>query len=165
MKRLFAAALLVAAFAAQAADGISVELGSGDRDVSLARVGVHSYYALQKLAPHNVHVLLEASLGYWSTEEGPIYDISMTPIFRYARSRTSGPYIEGAIGLHFLTDTHIKPDVTLSTHFQFGDHLGVGWRSGRYDVGLRLQHLSNAGLRNPNPGVNFLLLRLAYEMH
>jgi hypothetical protein len=29
---------------------------------------------------------------------------------------------------------------------------------------LRLQHLSNAGLRNPNPGINFLMLRLAYEM-
>ena len=164
MNRLFAAALLLAAFAAHAADGISVELGSGDRDVSLARVGVHSYYALQKLAPHNVHVLLEASLGYWATDEGPIWDIAMTPVFRYARSRTSGPYLEGAIGLHFLTDTHIKPDVNLSTHFQFGDHIGVGVRRGKYDIGLRLQHLSNAGLRNPNPGVNFLLLRVAYEM-
>ena len=165
MKSLFAAALLLAGSVAHAADGFSLELGQGDRDVSLLRVGVHSWYALQKLEPHNVHVLLEASLGYWSTDEGPIYDISMTPIFRYARSRTSGPYVEAAIGLHFLTDTHIKPDVTLSTHFQFGDHIGVGWRRGAYDVSLRLQHLSNAGLRNPNPGVNFLLLRLGYEMH
>ena len=164
MKRIFAAALLLAPLSAPAADGISLELGQGDRDVSLVRAGVHSYYALQKLAPHNIHVLLEASLGYWSTDEGPIWDIAMTPVFRYARSRTSGPYVEGAIGLHFLTDTHIKPDVTLSTHFQFGDHIGVGIRRGKYDMGLRLQHLSNAGLRNPNPGVNFLLLRVAYEL-
>src|SRR5436305_1101512 len=83
-----------------------------------------------------------------------------TPIFRYARSRNSGPYLEAAIGLHFLSDTHIKPDVTLSTHFQFGDHIGVGVRRDKYDLGIRLQHLSNAGLRNPNPGVNFLLVRL-----
>jgi len=164
MKRLFAAALLVMAFAARAADGFSLELGLGDRDVSALRVGVHSYYQLQKLEPHNVHVLLEASLGYWSTDEGPIYDIAMTPVFRYARSRNSGPYLEAAIGLHFLTDTHIKPDVTLSTHFQFGDHIGFGVRRDKYDLGIRLQHLSNAGLRNPNPGINFVLLCLAYEL-
>ena len=164
MKSLFAAVLLLASLAARAADGISFELGQGDRDVSLARVGVHSYYALQKLEPHNVHVLLEASLGYWSTDEGPIWDVAMTPVFRYARSRTSGPYLEAAIGLHFLSDTHIQPNVTLSTHFQFGDHIGVGLRRGRYDFGLRLQHLSNAGLRNPNPGVNFVSLRVAYEL-
>ena len=164
MKRLFAAALLLMAFAAHAADGFSLELGQGDREVSLLRVGVHSYYQLQKLEPHNLHVLVEASLGYWSTDEGPIYDIATTPVFRYARSRNSGPYLEAAIGLHFLSDTHIKPDVTLSTHFQFGDHIGVGLRRGHYDFGVRLQHLSNAGLRNPNPGVNFLLVRLAYEL-
>ena len=164
MKRLFAATLLLMAFAAHAADGFSLEQGPGDRDVSLLRVGVHSYYQLQKLEPHNLHVLVEASLGYWSTDEGPIYDIATTPVFRYARSRNSGPYLEAAIGLHFLSDTHIKPDVTLSTHFQFGDHIGVGVRRDKYDVGIRLQHLSNAGLRNPNPGINFVLLRLAYEL-
>ena len=56
-------------------------------------------------------------------------------------------------------------NVSFSTRFQFGDHLGVGVRRGQYDIGLRLQHLSNAGLRNPNPGVNFLQLHLAYELH
>jgi len=164
MKAIFAAVLCLAVSAAQAADGVSVELGKGDREVSLARVGLHWNYELAKLAPHNVHVFVETGLAYWRTDEGPIWDASITPVFRYARSRASGPYVEAAIGLHFLSDTHLQPDVTLSTHFQFGDHIGVGWRRGHYDLGVRLQHLSNAGLRNPNPGVNFLTLRVAYEM-
>jgi hypothetical protein len=27
---------------------------------------------------------------------------------------------------------------------------------------VRLQHLSNGGIRNPNPGINFLVLRVQY---
>src|SRR5437762_2379563 len=53
-----------------------------------------------------------------------------------------------------------------STNFQYGDHIGVGARFGeryRYDLSLRLQHLSNGGLAHPNPGINFLQMRLAYH--
>ena len=82
--------------------------------MSLARVGLQWNYELAKLAPHNVHVLIETGLAYWSTDEGPIYDASITPVFRYARSR-NGPYGEAAIGLHILSDTYIQPNVTFST--------------------------------------------------
>jgi hypothetical protein len=30
-------------------------------------------------------------------------------------------------------------------------------------MSLRLQHLSNGGITSPNPGINFLQLRLAYH--
>ena len=33
----------------------------------------------------------------------------------------------------------------------------------QYDLGVRLQHLSNGGIENPNPGINFLILRFAYR--
>ncbi|HYL90521.1 MAG TPA: acyloxyacyl hydrolase, partial [Burkholderiales bacterium] len=36
------------------------------------------------------------------------------------------------------------------------------YRFDRYDVSMRLQHLSNAGIKNPNPGVNFLQVRFQY---
>ena len=35
-----------------------------------------------------------------------------------------------------------------STKFQFGDHWGFGYRRDRHDFSVRLQHLSNAGIRN-----------------
>ena len=50
--------------------------------------------------------------------------------------------------------------------FQFGDHIGAGVRfgdKGRYDVGYRYQHLSNAGIKEPNQGINFHQLRLQYH--
>ena len=58
---------------------------------------------------------------------------------------------------------HVSSDLGFSTRFQFGDHLGIGYRFERYDVAVRFQHLSNGGMRNPNPGINFLLLRLQYH--
>jgi hypothetical protein len=33
----------------------------------------------------------------------------------------------------------------------------------QFDLGLRLQHLSNAGIEHPNPGVNFVIMRLGYR--
>jgi len=31
-------------------------------------------------------------------------------------------------------------------------------------VGIRVQHLSNGSLRDPNPGINFVLMRLQYDL-
>jgi lipid A 3-O-deacylase len=165
MRNILAAALLLAAASAHAVDGISLDLGKGDRGASLVRVGGHWNYELVKLAPHDIHPYIEVSVAHWHTEKSDLYDTAITPVFRYARSPHDGPYVEAAIGLHILSGTHLQENVSLSTRFQFGDHIGVGVRRGHYDVGLRLQHLSNAGLRNPNPGVNFLQLRLGYELH
>jgi len=165
MKRILAAALLVAPLGAAAADGVSVDLGQGDRGASLVRLGLHWTYDLVKFAPHDIHPYIELSVAHWDTERGGLYDTAITPVFRYARSPRDGVYAEAAIGLHILSGTHLQENVSFSTRFQFGDHIGLGVRRGQYDIGLRLQHLSNAGLRNPNPGVNFLQLHVAYELH
>ena len=76
-------------------------------------------------------------------------------------------YLEGGVGAHVLSDLDVGTGRDFSTRFQFGDHFGAGFRFGadeRFDLGLRFQHLSNGGLRNPNPGINFLLLRFAYHL-
>jgi hypothetical protein len=46
-----------------------------------------------------------------------------------------------------------------STAFNFGDHIGIGYRTGRGEWSLRLQHFSNAGIDTPNPGEDFVQLR------
>ena len=76
------------------------------------------------------------------------------------------PYVEAAIGFHLLSDQRVNFRRRFSTSFQYGDHLGVGARFGgrqRWDASFRLQHLSNGGLARPNPGINFVQLRLQYH--
>ena len=52
----------------------------------------------------------------------------------------------------------------LSTRWNFASHAGVGWNWGpqrQHEVSVRLQHSSNAGIKHPNPGADFVLLRYA----
>ena len=49
---------------------------------------------------------------------------------------------------------------------QFQSHLAVGHvlgERGEHDLGLRIEHFSNAGIREPNPGMNFGSLRYTYR--
>ena len=153
MKKLFALALLLLSLQAHALDGVSVEAGRGGRDVTLARIAAQWDWQSRR-------GYWEASAGAWDGNRGTIYDLGLTPVFRFGERF----YAEAAIGAHWLSSTGIESARAFSTHFQFGDHLGVGWRRGDYDLSVRLQHLSNGGIRNPNPGINFLLLRLQYHL-
>lgn len=68
-----------------------------------------------------------------------------------------------AVGFH-LVQTHISAARVFSTAFQFAEHVGAGVRSGKYSFGLHAQHLSNGGVTQPNPGINFLLVRVQYAL-
>lgn len=89
--------------------------------------------------------------------------MGITPVLRYQRHDKRGWYAELGIGLHLLSDHYNNNGRALSTHFQFGDHLGAGYVfSGGMEIGLSFQHFSNASIKQPNDGVNFAIVRLAY---
>jgi lipid A 3-O-deacylase len=92
-----------------------------------------------------------------------LWEIGLTPVFRFERDSGLGPYAEAGIGAHLLNASYSNNGRQLSTHFQFGDHIGVGYVfSNRLDLGLRIQHFSNGGIEQPNSGVNFATLRASY---
>jgi hypothetical protein len=50
---------------------------------------------------------------------------------------------------------------------QFGSHIGAGLRlgeAGQTKLGVGFQHLSNAGLKQPNGGINLYLLTLSVSL-
>ncbi|NDU89100.1 acyloxyacyl hydrolase [Ferrovum myxofaciens] len=115
----------------------------------------------------------DAGVGHWTPHAASggnheINDYGITPVFRYAPTNPSGnciPFLEGGIGAHYLSQHDIYEGHNMSTHFQFGDHIGAGVTLGPqhdWDVMVRFQHLSNAGLQNPNPGIDFLQLRVSH---
>ena len=159
MKKILGAALLACALPVQAFDGVSAELGAGQDGVWMWRIGAQWDQRVQKLEQTNWHIHWDFALGQWKSDAGTMHDLSITPVLRWAPG-DRGAYLEGAIGLHLLSDSHISSDTDFSTRFQFGDHLGAGYRWRRYDLALYAQHISNGGMRNPNPGMNFVALRL-----
>ena len=159
-----AAAGCFVAVPALAQSAIALEAGHGSGDTHLLRAAAQWERPRKWFAgrPWHVSYLWEASFGGWTGGHGKVYDFAFTPLFRLERSARS-PYFEAAVGFHLLSDLDVGTGSEFSSRFQFGDHVGAGVRfgdEGRYDLGVKLQHLSNGGLRNPNPGINFLIVRL-----
>jgi lipid A 3-O-deacylase len=171
-----AATALAVVSSAHAVDGASFEMGAGNESTGLWRAGLQWSWQRRWFTERSwtLGAYWELQAGRWTSEVAPsepqqgIWDISITPVFRLERAARTPliPYAEAAIGFHVLSDERITEDRRFSTRFQYGDHIGVGVRYGpryRYDLGVRLQHLSNGGLAEPNPGINFVQVRLAYR--
>lgn len=170
MIRKFAAASALAcaalALPAHAVDGWAVEAGHGDESSDLVRGALLWKWQRSWFADTGWQVsgYWEASAGVWNTDK-TLYDFGFTPVFRLQRRDWTGPYVEAAIGFHFLSDLSVTRTRLFGSRFQFGDHVAAGWRfgpRGRYDLGVRMQHLSNGGIKEPNPGINFAVVRFVY---
>jgi lipid A 3-O-deacylase len=170
--------LVLAVPSAQAVDGISLELGTSDSSnasVDMGRIGLQWDWSKRWALGSNWHIggYWDLSLGHWSNDSrnrshGSIADLGFTPVFRLQQTNPGAvaPYLEAAVGFHLLSHTSVSPQRRFSTAFQFGDHLGLGLRFGprhAFDLGYRYQHLSNAGLKKPNQGINFHQVRFQYH--
>jgi hypothetical protein len=158
-----AAAACMACSTSYSFDGVSGQVGwsGGDDQTALLRIGLTSAWRERQAMQRDWRCAgyWEFFAGAWDNAEGNTVEVGATPVFRLQRGQL---YVEAAIGAH-LVRTRVEHRDT-STTLQFGTHGGVGMRSGRYDFGLRLQHISNGGFREPNPGINFVLVRLQYDL-
>lgn len=164
-----ACGLFFVSSAALALDGISIEAGRGNDRTDAIRVAAQWDWREERQvdARWRLNGYWEASAGAWESDDDSASDFAVTPVFRFERhGRERVPYVEAAIGFHIVSK-HISLERQFSTNFQFGDHVAAGLRFGpraRYDAGVRFQHISNGGIRHPNPGINFLLLRFRYHL-
>lgn len=87
----------------------------------------------------------------------------ITPTLRLRLEQgRSNWFVEGGVGVSY-SDVHYRNnDKKFSTRFNFADHVGVGYSFGpqrNQELVLRVQHYSNAGIKKPNPGENYVQLR------
>lgn len=168
---LAALAWLVWGMPAHAVSGVSLEGGRGD-GTDMGRIGVQWDWNKRWFQGRNWHLggYWDLALGHWRRSSPPgfnedITEIGLTPVFRLQQNDRKGLYFEGAIGFHLLSKTSLG-DKRFSTKFQFGDHLGAGFRfgaRGEFDLGYRFQHLSNGGIKRPNNGIDFHQIRFQYN--
>ena len=103
----------------------------------------------------------ELEVAFWRVPKAKnIIEAGYSPFLRLERPLSGSRqfFVEASIGVRLLSHTRLSSEHTLSTAFQFSDQLGVGYQwgpQGRSTLGLRFQHLSNAGIKRPNPGINF----------
>jgi lipid A 3-O-deacylase len=165
---LAAALLLTAGLAPAQAAELSALWGI-DKGVSYsnATLALQSGPLWQHALAHSrLDVVLEASLGQVSSSEGPgsrhLTHVGLTPFARWWFAPQTA--MEFGIGANLFSGTTLGAK-QISTAYQFGDSIGLLHRfSGTpWTLGARFTHYSNADIKRPNPGQDYVQLRAGYS--
>lgn len=114
----------------------------------------------------------ELSASEWSyptSNDGRrhLTQLAAVPVFRFRGDAGASPwFVEAAVGLSVTDHLYDDGRKQFSTAFNFADHLGVGYdfgARGQHEVALRVEHFSNGGIKEPNPGKTWGQLRYAYR--
>lgn len=149
-------------------DQVFVQAGAAQGSRTLTAGAAWSWDWRRRWAGGSLSGHWEASLGRWisHTDDGTesrawVTQLGATPVLRW-RTPGSPWYLDVGVGANFLLPIYRSSEKQFSTAFNFGSHVAVGLGGGegsKHDLSLRVQHFSNAGLRRPNPGEDFLQLR------
>lgn len=148
--------------------GHSLRSGAGTRMRTLGlRLPLQHTFWQGRVSTH-----VDMYLSDWASTAAPpagghTTQVGVVPMFRYrfneGRSRW---FVEGGIGLSYLNGTYHTASSSFSSRWNFSDHVGIGRNFGarhQHEISLHAKHVSNAGLRKPNPGATFLQLRYGYR--
>lgn len=105
----------------------------------------------------------EAELAEWNTLSGTnhhnVTEFGFSPIWRLEkRGGAWVPFLEASVGVRMMSSKYTSEEHRSGSLFQFSDMLGLGVAFGprtAYEAGFRYQHVSNAGIKQPNPGSGF----------
>jgi lipid A 3-O-deacylase len=163
--------LALAVSSANAFDRISPVLGHGNGvNVVGVELGSADWRHWQLADSWRLSAYTMASIAYWhssAAEHKELYDIGVAPVVRLQKQSSVGltPYLEASFGAHLLTHNRINGR-DMSSAFQFGEVAGAGLLFGprrAFGIGIRIQHVSNGGIRTPNQGLSFGSLVLHYQ--
>ena len=150
--------------------GAFVEGGIADRASYSVTVGVVWPWSWRReIHGGELTGLTEAYVSHWSargaTERNSLTQLGLLPLLRYRFDHgRSDWFVDAGIGISVMNAMYGTSNKQFSTRFNFVDVAGVGRSFGpqrRHELSLRVAHISNANIRKPNPGENFLQLRYA----
>jgi lipid A 3-O-deacylase len=156
-----AAALGMSSLAAQAVDFTAAVGQSGDSTM-VYRLGAQWDWDTSwwQSSVGRLTGYWDAGYTYWDGDEtSSNHSLSFAPVFVYEfAGETVKPYIEAGIGVAAFANTELESN-DLGSSFQFEDRIGAGLRFSGQEIGIRAIHYSNAGIKQPNDGVE------AYTLH
>lgn len=114
----------------------------------------------------------DAYLSQWRTDSAghagqreSLTQAALVPVLRLRFDEGRSPwFIEGGIGVSVMDVRYRIPGKAFSTRFNFADHQSIGLSFGpqrRHELVLSVKHVSNAGIKKPNPGEDFIQIRYA----
>lgn len=110
----------------------------------------------------------QGEVGRWHSDSENSTQVGLSPALRWRPNGWSdGWFVEGGIGVNVIFPKYDTKKKEFSTTFNFGDHIALGKRFGasdQHEWSLRFQHFSNARIKRPNPGENFLQFRYTHRL-
>ena len=156
-----------------AADTFSAEVATGNKS-QVYRLGAQwsMNQAFLRSADSEVWGYWDATIANWRENKyenvtgakKDFIDIGITPTLRWQALNHQGGYLEAGLGPHLNSGVYNNNGRRLSTHLQFGSHLGVGYvMDCGLDLALKVQHFSNGAIKKPNNGVNLAIVKVGYK--
>ncbi len=142
-------------------------LGGGDWEAGGGLVWQLPWQA--SVAGNPVTSLAEASINHWQARGASgskgFTHVALVPVLRLRFDGGRSPWFADAgVGVSLTDQRFVTQTKQFSTRFNFVDTVGAGRSFGAdrgHDLSIRVQHVSNAGIRRPNSGQNFIQLRYA----
>jgi len=112
----------------------------------------------------------DLSVSRWSADyqggNRSSWVLGAQPTLRWRPSQGQSPwFLQAGLGVSYaINHRFITDHKEFSTRYNFASHIGIGYLFGeqlKNEISLRFEHQSNAGIKRPNPGENFLQLRYA----
>ena len=148
---------------------VFVQAGAGESGLRAAGVGLLWPWAWRAQAwGGELSLQTELFASYWRARSlaggrASYTQVGLLPLLRLRLDEGRSPwFIEGGIGLSLTDRLFVTPERRMGSRWNFSDSLALGRQfgdSGQHELSLRWQHTSNAGLKQPNPGVDLLMLR------
>ena len=167
MRRLFCLAAFAAVVMGQAslaqAAGVEFSVGQTGQTSQTYRLGMKFDWDKSWLQSDvgRLTGYWDGAYTYWDGDKrSSVSSLSFSPVFVYEfAGENVKPYVEAGIGVALFSSTQIE-DNKLGSAFNFEDRIGFGLRfNGGHEIGIRATHYSNAGIKEPNDGIE------SYALH
>lgn len=109
-----------------------------------------------------IQTRLDFSAGWLADPGADAAIVTLGPSLIWTQERFPLSF-EGGVSPTYVS-THRFETKNLGTEFQFTSHIGLNLElSAHFRLGYRFQHISNSGIRTPNPGLNLHFLSVSYK--
>jgi len=146
-------------------DSMALGIGKTNRHKDIQRLSIQKDFKERiDLIDIEIEGYFDFAFNRFDFDKKDTYSLSITPIFKYDFTPINDftPYALAGIGASFLSHTY-GDDRRYSTSFQFEDRIGMGIRKDKIDFQLAYMHISNASIKEPNEGIDSILLNLIYH--
>lgn len=152
-----AVALSLGSVSAVQAAGLTFSVGQSGDSTMVYRIGTQFDFNTRWFESSVGHLggYWDAGYTYWQGDDTATnHSVSFAPVFVYEfAGQNVKPYLEAGIGVAAFSSTRLESN-DLGSSFQFEDRIGAGLRfTGGHEIGIRAMHYSNAGIKQPNDGV------------